>query len=112
MSAFKMFWNRVEELLHAKCPTCKNIKFTEKLVLFGMDENIYSDTIFDHIILLGKMYVYKCKYEKVTPQIIPFQKYVNANYKIEEHNARLTWTLHNFNMKWSPYLPCFREDRA
>lgn len=100
----KTFWETIEEVLKEKCITCTNIKLTENLVLFGTDNSMYTDSVFDLIILLGKMYIYKCKYQKCLPNVNAFERYLTTQYKIEEHNAKLTWNLHIFKLKWIPYI--------
>ena len=56
--------------------------------LFGIDNNIKTDSVFDFISLLAKQYLYKCNMENNRPNINIFRrKLIVSRYKIEEYNA-------------------------
>ena len=106
----RQFWDSLAELFKSTCDSCVNLRFSERFILFGADINMYTNITFDFITLLGKKYIYSCKLENKIPQVIHFQRYLAARYKIEEYNARLTWNLQSFKVNWSQYLPCFTEN--
>ena len=64
-----------EELdLVAHCNKVQNLKFNEKIILFGTDDNFKSDSVLDFIILYAKYFIYSCRYEKIKPQLCAFRK--------------------------------------
>ena len=65
------------------------MKFTENLVLFGLDACIVTDDTFDEIVVVAKMFIYKCKYEKSLPCFTNFRRYLTAHFKIQKFNARI-----------------------
>jgi hypothetical protein len=87
-----------------RCTTCLNLKLGETLVLFGTDKNVKTDPVFDLILLLGKMYIYKCKFDHNLPHIKAFEKYIQARYRIEKYNATIYGKILDFTIKWQPYL--------
>lgn len=68
-----------------------------------MAENVRTDSVFNLLILLGKMYIYKNKYDKCIPNLPVFEGYLYPCYKIEEHNAKLAWKTMDFKAKWLHY---------
>eukprot|EP00745_Piridium_sociabile_P023668 TRINITY_DN36_c0_g1_i6.p1 TRINITY_DN36_c0_g1~~TRINITY_DN36_c0_g1_i6.p1 ORF type:complete len:339 (+),score=19.34 TRINITY_DN36_c0_g1_i6:145-1017(+) len=98
------FWKKFEELMILRCTTCLNLKLGETLVLFGTDKNVKTDPVFDLILLLGKMYIYKCKFDHNLPHIKAFEKYIQARYRIEKYNATIYGKILDFTIKWQPYL--------
>ena len=99
------FWIKVEEILKTKCLTCTNVKLSKCLILFGSATYMKTDPVFDLIILLGKMHIYKCKLDNRFPTIQSFEKYIKTRYLIEEYNSKVNFTMHKFKTVWLPYLP-------
>ena len=104
------FWQALENLMKEKCTTAANVKITKNIVLFGIDNNIVTDKIFDQIILLGKLFIYKCKFDRTTPSISSFKKELCQKYKIEEYNAKISLDSFKFYLDWIYYKPMFMED--
>ena len=103
------FWKNIETNLKARCITATNIRLTQTLILFGTEMNTKTDPILDLLIVLGKMFIYKCKMDRNLPTAEGFEHYVNARYILEEHNAKLSCTLSDFKRKWQPYLQFFQH---
>ena len=103
------FWNRVEILLKEKCEVALNVKFTEKLVLFGFEHNFHTDTVFDLIILAAKSFIYRCKLNKCIPYVSAFRKQLGLMYKVEEFNAKMNFDMQKFSQDWCCYK-AFLED--
>ena len=49
----------------------------ESEVLFGHDGHFMSDATFDLILLLGKVFIYKCRIDKTTQQFQIFKTYIS-----------------------------------
>ena len=97
-----IFWKKIEDTLKSKCAI--NINLTQNLILFGTEQETRTDSVLDFLIILGKMFIYKCKIDRRLPTFHGFELYVKNRYIIEEHNAKLGCTLLEFNVKWQPYL--------
>ena len=94
----KLFWNKLEGFICDHCNNVQNLKFNEKIILFGTDDNFKSDSVLDFIILYAKYFIYSCRYEKIKPQ-----KGVEKRYEIEAHNQKLKLTLPDFLSDWAYY---------
>ena len=101
----QFFWKRIADMLKSKCTTCTNITLTQNLILFGTDDIVKTDSVLDLIILLGKNFIYKCKFDKCLPTIQSFENYLTVRYKIEKHNAKLKCSLNEFERQCFPYIP-------
>ena len=64
--AFWSYWKR--------STSCYRLRLSECLILFGIDDNIKTENVFDFILLLAKQYLYKFKIEKQPPNIDIFRK--------------------------------------
>lgn len=102
------FWTRLEKLFNEKCRNVSVLRFTQKLIIFGMEKHIKTDTVFDFILMLAKSYVYRCKIENVFPNVSVFQTLLNSRYKIEYYNAKVQNRLQKFETEWYYYIPMFR----
>ena len=98
----KRFWVQFEVLLKT-CDVACNVKLTENIILFGVSDLFKTDIVFDHIIVEAKMYIYRCKVQKVPMCMHAFQLYLGFKYKIEQYNAKLNFSLEKFNKNWTPY---------
>ena len=101
------FWLHFENLINEKCPNAHNMRMTDSLVILGSDKNIKIDPTFYFILVLAKQFIYKCKIGSSIPNIINFKKMLSSRYKIEEYNAKLSLSLHTFNMNWIMYKNLF-----
>ena len=97
------FWNALQRLLNEKCDNAKNLKLSQNLILFSVDDHIKTDNILDLIILLSKRYIYKCKIQKHTPDINVFKIILKARYSIEKYIARINYNISTFNADWYFY---------
>ena len=94
------FWYNFEKVLNDKCGIVFNLKFSEQLVLFGIDSHIKTDDVFDLILLLAKQYIYSCRFNNSLPTVDVFLKRLKYRYEIELYNAKIRQEVNNFNTKW------------
>ncbi len=99
------FWDGLEKLVNEKCDHASNVKITCNLVLFGVDNKLKTDKVFDFIIIFAKSYIYRCKLEKCMPSLLSFQKQLNSRFKIEKYNAIINDHLSTFEADWHYYKP-------
>ena len=91
----QQFWTRLG-LTEREVYFLLQIK-TECLILFGINDNIKTENVFDFILLLAKQYLYKCKIGKQPPNIDIFRRRKKLyRYKIEEYNAKMSCSCSSF----------------
>ena len=71
--------------------------------LFGHDDSFKSDVTFDLILLIGKLFIYKCKIEKTTPKFPTFKIYLKTRHETEKHISNINMTNDKFEMNWMFY---------
>ena len=98
----KNFWTNLQNLLIANCTHIVNLQFDEELILFGTKENMYTDDIFDLILLLAKYYIYSLKWTDSVPNITVFRAIVKNRHQFEKY--RLSNQTQKFNTLWFPYV--------
>ena len=59
-------------------------------MLFGHDIHFKSNNTFDLIIFLQANFsIYKCKINKIIPQLHLFKRYLKTNFEVYKYNAKL-----------------------
>ena len=74
-----------------------------QLVIFGTEENVVTDKVIDFIILLGKFFIYKCKFRETDPTVEGFLSFLRVRYMDEEYNAKVCFRYDSFVKGWIPY---------
>ena len=77
---------------------------SERLVLFGLEDNFNLEPAFNLILLLAKTFIYACKFNEDKPQMETFKKKVMWRYKIEKYKALIQQRVFNFNLIWYKYI--------
>ena len=96
------------DILIQRCEHLEDIVFSEELILLGHKPGFKSD-VFDLIVLIGKLYIYSCKFVDNVPNVNAFIKKLDNRYTIDRYLARIDMNYQNFTDKWKPYLPLFRH---
>lgn len=100
----KRFWNALVECILDKCQHCHNFTFEKDLILFGIRDNIFTETALALIILLAKYYfVYTCKIRDVQPSVNTFMVLLKNRYKLELYTASITDRCEQFKLIWRSY---------
>ena len=74
------------------------------MILFGKDKNTKTDECFDDILLRAKFYIYKCRINKIVPNIQIFVNYeLKTFYKIDKYVHYLEMNTEKFYRKWLLY---------
>ena len=102
----RAFWQEVTNLINNRCKHTYNFKIDEKLVLFGKNDSIKTDTICDLIILMGKYFIYRCKVQGKNPNIRMFVIDIYNRYCVEK---LIYQNSNRFKINWDPYLDIFRS---
>ena len=102
-------WKEFGELLKEKCPHSDHLKLSEQLILFGEEENITTDRVFDYMITVVKFFIYKCRFTKTVPTMEAIRSYLRIQYFDEKHIS-LSNFQYDFALKWMPYTPMFLHE--
>ena len=87
-----------------KCAHCHRLELNNILVLFGKDDNTKTDVCFDDILLKAKFFIYKCRINKIRPNIRFFiDNDLKQMYKIDKHVHYLEMNIDKFYKKWLLY---------
>ena len=97
------FWSDLQNLLLRSCPHIINLRLDQELVLFGTRENMFTDKVFDLIILVAKYYIYSLKWTNSIPNIRAFHTILKNRYKLEKYSSLYTNQSHTFDTLWYPY---------
>ena len=99
----KKFWSDLQNLLLLSCQHIINLRLDEELVLFGTRENMYTDKVFDLIILVAKYYLYSLKWTNSIPNIRTFHTILKNRYRLEKYSSLCSNQSHTFDTLWYPY---------
>jgi exonuclease III len=99
----QQFWNEFERHLKNVCIHCDRLKLKDSLVLFGWEENVKTDAVFDFILLSAKFFVYKCRYNKTKPLLRIFLQELKYRYRVEEYCHKINMNSLQFLQNWLPY---------
>ena len=97
-----MFWKEVLSWIALYSNEVKDISFPD--VFFGK-LNINKDfRIINHILLLAKFYIYKCKLDTKEPLLDVSKATLKATYKLELYVARKNDVLAKHYVKWDAFI--------
>ena len=97
------FWCDFQRMFNEKCIIASRMRVTEILILFGCDDNIVTDTVFDEILLVAKAFLYNCKYNNLLPNIQMFEQYLKKHYESIKYNAQVKDRAARFENDWMFY---------
>ena len=103
-SVSSSFWLNLENTMKNLCMNCSNLQFSEQLILFGVQNNVSTDKTIDLIIMMAKLYLYKCKWNGSTPLITAFLVYLKHRYTVERYLNTLMGRADIFQQEWFPYV--------
>ena len=93
----KKFWQMFSSWLSEQNIVIPSI--TIEKIIFGLFDITEDYIILNHLILLAKFYIYKCKLNITYPSLKVFLAKIKATYQIEINSQHIT-------KKWSKVLPC------
>ena len=98
------FWKEVLSWLADDVKISLNLSLLD--ILFGkFDLNDF--LLVNHVILLAKIFIYKCKYSNVNPSLIVFKAKLKATYQSELFIAKRNGRLLIHYKKWNPLVSFF-----
>ena len=100
----KIFWKSLSSWLIKQKITTTFL--TLENVLFGVFNAMDDFLILNHLILLAKFYIYKCKLDIKHPSLNVFIAKIRATFQIEQKIASNNDKLDKHYKKWNKVLPC------
>ena len=97
------FWTDLEHVMKERCGHCVGLTFSKELILFGIADKCTTDEVFETIILCAKFFVYKCRFNKVKPNVEAFLKELQYRYNMEKYTHILNMQYYEFQRKWMTY---------
>lgn len=82
------FWDHLKDALSTSGLILNNELniLTEQCMLFGYDnECILTNDTLDYIFLVARYFIYKCRCEKIIPDILAFKRYLKMKYDVEKY---------------------------
>ena len=98
------FWSDLLSMLKDKCHNCDNLRLSKVLILFGIQQNVFTDEIIDLIFILAKYHIYSCKWNNKRPNIAAFLRILKNRYLIERYASIVNNVIVHFNQIWMPYM--------
>ncbi len=92
------FWTKLNSFLREREV---NITWNLENISFGIKPKTVIDSSINYIILLGKIYIFKMKYQNCIPNIENFKYYLQTKINIEKEIAFLKNKLDVHQTKWS-----------
>ena len=99
------FWKSLCNFINKRCKHSLNIKIDEKLALFGFSDFIFTDRVFDLILLLTKLFIYKCKAQDKTLNLKQLIQEIYKRYSVEKFIRKNSIKFQN---EWMPYIDLFK----
>ena len=96
------FWKELLSWLVDEVNILLNVSHLD--ILFGKFDLDKDFLLVNHIILLAKYFIYKCKFSKASPSLTVFKVKLKATYKLELHIAKKNGILINHYKKWDNLL--------
>jgi exonuclease III len=98
------FWVEFERFVKDKCYNSAKLSLNPTLVLFGNDNKTNTDEGFDHILLIAKFFIYKCKISNIRPALQSFKYDLAQAYKIDKYVQNTHMNYEYFVKKWAAYV--------
>ena len=99
------FWNDFVIYFNTACEELPDLNINATFIIIGTSNVGRVDPVLYFIILLAKQYIYHCKLDNKTPNLLLFKEMLYKRYCVEEYNARIKNIKGKFDSKWQKYLP-------
>ena len=101
--AFLILERLVTAVLIRSFQTNIYIEFSEKFILLGVSQNLFTDKVLDLTVLLFKFYIYKCKRQEIAPNFNVFLRIIKDRYTVERYLHIISDKRYEFDTEWLPY---------
>lgn len=102
-TASEVFWKEVLSWLAIHKNELLNVSLTDVLFRkFDIDKDFM---VVNHVLLLGKYFIYRCKLDNIKPSLAVFKAKLKATLNLEFYIARKNGTLAQHYRKWNIFIP-------
>ena len=101
--SLEVFWKEVLSWLAIHKNELLNVSLTD--VLFGKFDIDKDFMVVNHVLLLGKYFIYRCKLDNIKPSLAVFKAKLKAALNLEFYIARKKGTLAQHYRKWNIFIP-------
>ena len=101
--ASEVFWKEVLSWLAIHKNELLNVSLTD--VLFGKFDIDKDFMAVNHVLLLGKYFIYRCKLDNIKPSLAVFKAKLKATLNLEFYIVRKKGTLAQHHRKWNIFIP-------
>ena len=99
---WSFFWKELLSWIALEANIVLNASLLD--IIFGKFNLEKDFLLVNHILLLGKYFIYKCKLSQVIPSLGVFKAKLKATYKVELYIAKEKGILLNHYKKWDNFL--------
>ena len=96
------FWKELLSWIAVEANIVLNASLLD--ILFGKFDLEKDFLLVNHMFLLAKYFIYKCKLSQVIPTLLVFKAKLKATYKVELYIAKEKGILPNHYKKWDNFL--------
>ena len=101
------FWEEFQNRMNLKCPDVRFENIPKQVILLGTATNFYTTPVFDLILILAKLYIYRQKVSVKNFYVESFVEDIKMFYLAETFKATTEGTKHIHDVKWANFLPLF-----
>ena len=83
------FWKKLENEIISKCPNISLTEIPMHMIVFGLSTNFHSTSVFDLILVMAKLYIYRQKGNKENLFLKAFLSDIKTRYLAETLTANL-----------------------
>jgi hypothetical protein len=94
----QQFWSSIKSFLNINNI---DLELNFRTVSFGCFVETETKNLINYLILIGKYFIHKCKYENCVPQFTYFRRYLIDRKAIEYHIACMKNKIEQHNQKWN-----------
>ena len=102
----RTFWENLISLINQRCKHAHNLEMDENLAILGQSTHIYTDKVFDLIVLMAKYYIYRAKVQDKPLLLKSFIRELYNRYCAEKVMRKNSI---KFKTDWNPYTELFKS---
>ena len=97
------FWNEFNQWYRHHCKKHNVIALTEQQIIYGVLESLSPLQTFNHLILIGKYFLFICSKNNQKYQFADFVDFVREKIDLEKYIATRQNRLNHFKAKWKDF---------
>jgi len=98
------FWESLKDALCEFGIVNVDLNLTDMLILLGYDPTCKITSTLEYVLTVAKYYIYKCKCEKLLPNVSVFRRYLKTKYEVEKFIACKNFNIDTFSKMWADWM--------